>query len=145
MENADGTNEGRDLRFANKLRGTERRPQVYRRDALYWWKHPLGQQNETEKSSYGMDCLKKGKWYSPPKLDNRQSKNVQDSRWRHKVYRKYHVQLESRTDSRRKKLNSGENSARILPGRYAITITISNCDNATQSHTYKMHRWVQAP
>ena len=82
--------------------------------------HPQGKQNETEKPR-----LQKGIWYDSAKLDNRLSQNVQDIQQMHKVYQKY------RTDSRRKKLNRGENPERDLPERYATTITICNDGDAT--------------
>ena len=85
-------------------------------------------QNETEKISYGMNWLQKGIWYGSAKLNNRVP-NVQDIRRGPEVYRKYHRRLENRTESRRKKLNWSENPKRN------ITITISNSDDATQSHT----------
>ena len=40
-----------------------------------------------------------------------------------------------RVDNRRKMLSWGENPERGLPGMYAITITICNSDDATESHT----------
>ena len=40
-----------------------------------------------------------------------------------------------KTDSMKKKLNWGENSERDLPGEGAITITICNSEDATQSYT----------
>ena len=120
-------------RFANKLRtlsqGTESIlpvDQRYKRTTI---------QDETEKPSYGADRLHEGLWYGPAKLDNRLSQNVLDTRRSYKVYRKYHGKLESQNDSKRKKLNRGENLERDLPGRCALTITICNWDDATQSHT----------
>ena len=71
------------------------------------------------------------------------SQNVHDIRWSKEIYQKSHEKLESRTDSRRKKLNCGENPERYLPGRCAITITICNNDNATQSHFEEMYRRMQ--
>ena len=55
------------------------------------------------------------------KLDERLSQNVQNTRQSHKVYRENHGKLESKIDSRRKKLIWREN-----PGRCTITINI--CD-----------------
>ena len=52
--------------------------------------------------------------------------------------------LVSRTDSWRKKLNWSENPERILAGRCAITIIICNSRDATQSHTYEIHKRLQA-
>ena len=81
----------------------------------------------------------KGICGGPTKLDNRLSQNVQDNLWNHKVYRENNGKFESRTDSRKKKLNWGENPERErerdLPGRWAITITFCNSGDPTQSHT----------
>ena len=62
MENTNGTNKGRDLLLANKPwivpQGTERMPQRiqrYRRATLHWSAHPEREQDDTEKSSYGLD------------------------------------------------------------------------------------------
>ena len=41
-----------------------------------------------------------------------------------------------------KKLSRGENPERDLPGRCAITITICNSDDTTESHTEEMHRQI---
>ena len=62
------------------------------------------------------------------------SQNVYDIRRSHNVYREYHEQLERGTDSRRKKLSRGENPERDLPGKCAITFTIFNSNDATESH-----------
>ena len=43
--------------------------------------------------------------YSPAKLDNRVSQNLQDIRRSQKVYRGYHEKLESGIDNRKKKLS----------------------------------------
>ena len=87
-----------------------------------------------EKSTYGVDWRQKGTWHGPTKLANRLPQNIQEIRQSHKVYQKYHGKLESGTDSRRKKLNWGENPEKDLPEGYAITIIICNSDDATQSH-----------
>ena len=44
---------------------------------------------------------------------------------------KKHEKMESRIDSRRKKLSRGKDPERYVPGRYIITITICNRDDAT--------------
>ena len=44
------------------------------------------EQDETQKSSYGLDWQQKGVWYGPTKLDNKLSQNVQNIR-SHKIYR----------------------------------------------------------
>ena len=77
VENTNGTNKGGDLLFANKLRTvpreTERTLQGNgrnRRAAIHWSTHSQREQNETKKSSYGVDCLQKVIWYGPAKIDN---------------------------------------------------------------------------
>ena len=47
----------------------------------------------------------------------------------------FYGKLESRIDSGRKKPDSGEDPERYLVGRSAITITIFNSDDTTQSLT----------
>ena len=74
-------------------------------------------------------------WIVYKKAYDMVAQNVQDRRQSHKVYRKYHGKLESRTDKRRKKLSWGENPEWDLPGRCTITITICNNGDATESHT----------
>ena len=76
-ENTNGTNKGRDLQIANKLRiiprGIERMLQMiqrHQRATLHWSTQPQRVQDETKKSSYGMHWQQKGIWYSPVKLDN---------------------------------------------------------------------------
>ena len=87
-----------------------------------------------------------GIWYGPAKMNNRLSKNVQDIRWSHKVYRKYHGKLESLTDSRREKLSWEENPEKDLPGRCAIIFTICNNYDALNhllrksTDGYKLHK-----
>ena len=60
------------------------------------------------------------------------SQNLQDIHQSHKVYRGNHenwkVELTAVGGS------CGENPERYIPGRCAITITICNIDDATQSH-----------
>ena len=55
---------------------------------------------------------------------HRLSQNIQDIRRSH----------ESGAGSKKKNLSRGENQERNLPGRCAITITICNSDDATESH-----------
>ena len=57
-----------------------------------------------------------------------------------KVYWEYHGDLESRTESRKKKFNWGKNPGKDRPGWCAIAITICNGDAATQS---EMHKQIQ--
>ena len=142
VENINGTNQGGDLLFVNKLmtvlRRTERILQGNernRRSTIYWSKHPQGEQNETQKCSYSMDLLQKDIWYGPAKLDDRLSENVQDIQQSHKAYQGNHERLGSGTDSKKKKLSWGENPEKYLPGRCAITIIICNSNDATELHT----------
>ena len=94
----------------------------------------MGEQNETQKLSYGVDWLQKVIRYGPSHLDNRLFQNVQNI-WRsHKVYRGNHEKLESGIDSYRKNIRWGEDPEGYIPGRCTITITICNSDDATQLH-----------
>ena len=47
-------------------------------ELLYIDKHPKWKQEQTEKSSYGLDRLPKDIWYGYAKLDNQLSQNVQN-------------------------------------------------------------------
>ena len=78
-------------------------------------------------------------WYGPAKL----SQNVLDITQSHKVHRGNHEKLESGNDNWSKKLNWGKNPERYIPGRWTITITICDSDNAIQSLTWEMHRRIQ--
>ena len=52
--------------------------------------------------------------------------------------------LESGTDNGGKQLSRGENLEKYLPGRWAITITICNNDDVTQSPTiHEPHQTIQ--
>ena len=146
VENINCTNKRRDLLLANKLRivlwGTEKMPQMiqrHSRDTLNWLAHPQRKQDETQKSSYGMDWQHKGIWYGPTKLDNKLSQNVQNIRRSHKLYREHHENPESGIDSRREKLNWSEDLKSYIPGRCTLIINIYNCDDATQPNTLEMH------
>ena len=66
VENINSTNKGRDLQLANELQivpwGAERMPQRIKRHSRVTWHrstHPKWEQNQTEKSSYGLDWLQK--------------------------------------------------------------------------------------
>ena len=70
VENINNTNKGRDLLLANKLRfvpwRAERmlqRIQKHSRVILHRSIYPKWEQDQTEKSSYGLDWLQKGIWY----------------------------------------------------------------------------------
>ena len=78
VENINSTNKGRDLLLTNKPRiilwGTEKMPQRiqrYSRVTLHISTHPKQEQDQTEKSSYGLVWLQKSIRYSPTKLENK--------------------------------------------------------------------------
>ena len=150
VENINSTNKGRDLLLANKLQivpwGTERMPQRIQRRrkvTLHRLAHPQREQDQTEKSSYDLDWLQKGIWYGPAKLDNKQLQNVQNIKWSHKLYWESHENLESGIDSKREKLSWSKGPKRYISRRCTITVTIYNCDDATQPNTQKMHSWIK--
>ena len=85
VENINSTNRESDLQFANKSWivpwRTESMPQKiqsHRRNTLHKSAHPQRDQDQTEESSYGLNWLQKGIWYSPPNLDNKLPQNVQN-------------------------------------------------------------------
>ena len=101
-----------ELLLADKLQivpwGKERMPQRiqrHRRATLHWSAQLQREQDETEKSSYGLDWQQKDIWYSPTKLDNKLPKNGQNIRWSHKLYRENHENLESGIDSKGEKFS----------------------------------------
>ena len=84
VENINSTNKGRDLLLTNKpqfiLWGTERmlqRIQRHSRVTLHRSAHLKWEQDQTEKSRYGLDWLQKGIWYGSTKLDYKLPQNVQ--------------------------------------------------------------------
>ena len=94
------------LLFANKPRivlGRTERIQWHSRITLHRSTHPKWEQDKTEKSSYCLDWLQEGIWYAPTKPDITLSQNVQNITWSHKLHRTDHEDLESGTDSWRKK------------------------------------------
>ena len=113
---------------------TERIPQRIQRHSritLHRSTHPKWKQDKTEKSSYGLDWLRKGIWYGSTKLDNTLSQNVQNITWSRKLHRKNHPNLESGVDSKRKKLSWNKDPKRHFPRRCPITLTIHNSNDAT--------------
>ena len=138
VENTYSINKGKDLIPAKKPRivpwRTERmlqRTQRHSRITLHRSTHSKWEQDKTEKSSYGLDWLQKGIWYSFTKLDNTLSQNVQNITWNHKLHRKHHANLESGANSRRKKLSWNKDPKRYFPRRCTITLTIHNSHDAT--------------
>ena len=91
-------------------------PQRIQRITLHRSTHPKWEQDKREKSSYSLDWLQKGIWYGSTKLDNTLSQNVQNITWSHKLHRKNHANLESGTDSRRKKLSWNKDPKRDFQG-----------------------------
>ena len=141
-ENTLGKNKGGELLLTNKPQTfpkrrerTSQENQRKRKALIHWSTLPQGQQNKTKKPSYGVNWPQKGLWYGPAKLYNRLPQNVQNIRRSHKVYREYHVKLESGIDSRSIKLSWGENQERDVRGRCVITITICNWDDDSELHT----------
>ena len=137
VENINSANKGRDLLLTNKLRivpwGRERmlqRIQRHSRVTLLRSTHPKQEQDQTEKSSYGLDWLQKGIWYASTKLDDKLPQNVQNIRWSHKLYCENHEYLKNGID-RSKKLSWSKDPKRYISRRFTITGTIHNCDDAT--------------
>ena len=123
VENINSTNKGRDLLLANKLRivpwGTEKMLQRIQRRSkvtLHRSAHPKREQNQTEKSSYGLDWLQNGIWYGSAKLENKLPKNARNIRWSHKLYYENHENLESGIDSRRKEIAEAKIQRGIFQG-----------------------------
>ena len=104
---------------------------------------PKWEQNQTEKSSYGLDWLQKGIWYGPTKLDTVLSQNVQNITWNHKLYRKKHEDLESKANCRRKKRSWNKYPKRHFTRRCTITLTIHHTHDATEPHSQKMRSRIQ--
>ena len=109
VENINSTNNGRDLLLPNKPRmvpwETERmlqRIQGHSRVTLHRSTHPKWEQDQMEKSSYGLDWLQKGIWHGSAKLDNKLPQNVQNITRSHKLYREKYENMESGIDSWRK-------------------------------------------
>ena len=95
MENINNTNKGRDILLANKPPivswRTERMLQMIQRHSgvtLHRSKHPKWKQEQTEKSTYGLDRLQKGILYGSAKQENKLSQNVQNITQNHKLHRK---------------------------------------------------------
>ena len=138
VENIYSTNKGRDSILANKPQivswGTERMPQRIQRHSrvtLHRSTHPNRGQDQTGKSSYGLNWLRKGLWYGSAKLDNKLPQNVQNITWSHKLHRENHENLESGIDSRRRKLSWNKDPKRYISRRCTITIIFHNCHDVT--------------
>ena len=119
VENINSTNKGIYFLLANRLwivlRGTERMSQrIEKHSSITFHRstHSKLEQDQTEKSSYGLAWLQKGIWHGSAKLDNKLLQNVQNIRCSHKPYRENHKNLESGIDSRRKVLSWSKNRKR---------------------------------
>ena len=146
VENTNCKHKGRDLTLANELRIVlceTKRIQRNWRATLHWSAYPRREQDETEKSSYGLDRLQKGIFYGLAKLDIKLPPNVQNIRWSLKLYGKNYENLVTRIDSKREKLSWSEDPKRYIPKRCTITMTIRNSDDATQPHTQEKHSRIQ--
>ena len=138
VKNINSKNKGRDFQLANKPQvvtwGRERmlqRIQRYRIVTLHWSTYPKREQDQTEKSSYGLDWLQTCMWYGSTKLDKKLPQIIQNIRRSRKLYREKHENLESEIDSRRKKLSWSKCPQRYISRRCTITVTIHNCHYAT--------------
>ena len=110
VENISGINKGRELLLTNKLWivpwGTERIPQRIQRHSrvtVHTSTYLKWEQDQTEKSSYGLDWQQKGVWYGSAKLDNKLPQNVQNIRGSRKL-------TEKTTKTWRVKLTAGRRS-----------------------------------
>ena len=131
VENINRSTMGRDLLLANKPRivpwGTEMmlpRIQRHRRVTLHRSAHPKREQDQTEKSSFGLDWLQKGH----AKLDNNLPQNVQNITWSNKLYRENHENLEDGIDSGREKLSRSKDPKEIYFKEMHYNLIIHNCD-----------------
>ena len=97
MENINSTNKGKDLLLSNKLRIV-----WHRKITLHRLTHPKWEQNQTEKSSYGLDWLQNGIWCGSALLDSKLPQNVKNIRQSNKLHRKNYDNLESEIDNRGK-------------------------------------------
>ena len=95
VENINSTNKGKDLLLANMpqivLWEAERIPQRIQRHnriTLHRSAHPKREQDQTARSTYGLDWLQKGIWYGSAKLDNKLLQNVQNISWSQTLSRK---------------------------------------------------------
>ena len=95
MENTNSIFTRKDLLRTNKPRivpwRTERIPQRIKKHSiitLHRSAHPEWEQDQTQKSTYGLDWQQKGIWNGSRKLDNKLLQNVQNITWSHKLYPK---------------------------------------------------------
>ena len=108
--------------------------QRYGRVTLHKSTHPRREQDQTEKSTYGLDWLQKSIWYALTKLYSKLPQYIQNIRWSQKLYLESHENLERGIDGRRKKLSWSDGPMRFISKRCAITVTIHNCDDEPLNH-----------
>ena len=94
-DNINSTSKRRGILLAKKARVVlwvegrmPQRTQKHSRVTLHRSTHPKWEQDQTEKSSYGLDWQQKGIRYGSTKLDNKQPQNIQNTTWSHEIYRK---------------------------------------------------------
>ena len=93
------------------------------------------------KCSYNVNWQQKGIGNDPANLSGKLSQNIHDIRWRQKLYRKKHGNMENGIDSRREELSRNQHP--MILGRRTITITICKSDDATQPHTQEMYKRIK--
>ena len=107
--------------------GSERMPQRNQRFSgvnLHRSTNPKWEQDQTEKSNYGMDRKQKAIWYDSSKLENNKlPQNVQNITRTHKPHRENYGNLVGRNDCRRKKLGWNKDAKMYFS---AITLIIHN-------------------
>ena len=138
VENINSTNKGRDLQLDNKPRivpwGAERmsqRIQRHIRVTLHRSTHLKREQDQTEKSSYGLNWLQRDIWYGPAKLENKPTQNLQNIIWSHKLYQENHENPESGIYSRREEHTWSKRPKKYITRRCTVTVIIHNCHDVT--------------
>ena len=104
-------------------RGTE--------ELLYIDQHVLNKRKRRRKNQAMAWIDNKKTYYGSANLDTTLSQTVQNIIWSHKLHRKDNANLQSGTDSRRKKLSWNKDPKRDFPRRCTITLTIHNSHDAT--------------
>ena len=92
--------------FFEEHKGYRKRIQRHRRATQDWSAHPHRQQNDTEKSSYGLDWQQKGIWEGPAKLVDKLPQKLQDIRWSHQEKQENLARL-----------GKSKNQKKYIPGR----------------------------
>ena len=93
-------------------------------DLLYKGQHILNE-SKTRRKNLAVA------WIDYKKAYDTVPQNVQNIRWSHKLHGENHENLESRIDSRRKKLSWSKDPKRYFSRRCTITLTIHNSHDAT--------------